>query len=51
MDIVNQKKIVVGHYWVGPKGLKQVKRNNLFFASLICPYVLPFLYLIKVDLW
>ena len=28
---------------LGPKGLKQVKRNNLFFASLICSYVWPFL--------
>ena len=34
-------------YWcwslLGLKGLKQVKRNNLFFASLICSYVWPFL--------
>ena len=28
---------------LGIKWLKQVKRNNLFFASLICSYVWPFL--------
>ena len=37
-----QKKIALGPL-LGLKGLEQVKRNHLFFASLICLYVWPFL--------